>query len=393
MIDIANISKKAKLLFLVVVFISVNLYNLGFQARANDTSDINKVEKKLEAAQQDLTESQGALKTTQGQINTTASLISQAKSEISRKETEIKNMEERINLNHDILASYIQEMYYSDQNAISTLLLEAENFDNYFGNFDQILNAKEKVLNLIEETKKYQSDLENAKGELANKKVQHEKLLVAKQAEKSAIVSDINETQLTIVQLQAKLNKLRSALSGFLGKSYSMEDVIDAVKNAEKETGVRKEFLFAVLDKETDLGRFTGGCNYKKSKMGSANEKIFKSICDEFRYDYDKAKVSCPLSYGIGGAMGVAQFMPTTWAGWSSKIAAVTGNSPADPWKLEDGIVGMALKLKAGGAGSKSGEYQAAAMYYCGGNWKRTVCKNYANTVISWSKGYDDYFK
>ena len=103
-------------------------------------------------------------------------------------------------------------------------------------------------------------------------------------------------------------------------------------------------------------------------------------------------KVSCPLSYGIGGAMGVAQFMPTTWVGYKSKISSITGNSPADPWDLEDGIIGMALKLKAAGAGSKSGEYKAAAIYYCGSRLERAVCKNYANSVVSWAKGYDDYF-
>jgi hypothetical protein len=236
------------------------------------------------------------------------------------------------------------------------------------------------------------------KEELAEKKEEHEKLLAQKQAEKNEIVSDINESKLTISQLQAKMAKLRSRLSSFLGKSFSMDDVIDAVKYAEKKTGVRKEFLFAILDKESDLGRFTGGCTYKNSKMGDTNEEIFKHICDKLGYDYKKVKVSCPLSYGIGGAMGVAQFMPSTWgdpdgspSGWRPQIKNKVGHEP-DPWDLEDGIMGMALKLAAAGADKKSGEYKAAAMYYCGGNWTRTVCKNYANTVISWSKGYDDYF-
>jgi membrane-bound lytic murein transglycosylase B len=189
------------------------------------------------------------------------------------------------------------------------------------------------------------------------------------------------------------MSKIRSTLSKFLGESFDMDDVVDAVTLAEKKTNVRKEFLFAVLDKETDLGRFTGGCTYEKSKMGSTNLNYFKEICDDLGYNYKKMKVSCALSYGIGGAMGVAQFMPSTWMGYKDSIASKTGNDPADPWKLEDGIMGMALYLKNKGGDKKSGEYQAAAMYYCGGNWKRTVCKNYANTVISWSKGYDEYFK
>ena len=283
-------------------------------------------------------------------------------------------------------------MYFNDQDLGGVLALSEESFARYFQNFDQALNAKEKVLSIMGEIKEDKKKIEEVKEELAEKKEEHEKLLAQKQAEKNVIVSDINESQLTIAQLQAKLNKLRSRLSSFLGKSFSMDDVINAVKFAEKKTGVRKEFLFAILDKESDLGRFTGGCTYKESKMGETNLNYFKDICDSLGYNYKKMKVSCPLSYGIGGAMGVAQFMPSTWIGYKDNIASKTGNKPADPWSLKDGIMGMALYLKNKGGDSKSGEYQAAAMYYCGGNWKRTVCYNYANSVIAWSKGYDDYF-
>jgi membrane-bound lytic murein transglycosylase B len=128
--------------------------------------------------------------------------------------------------------------------------------------------------------------------------------------------------------------------------------------------------------------------------MGDTNLKYFKEICDDLGYNYKKMKVSCALSYGIGGAMGVAQFMPSTWVNYkyAPVIAKITGNSPADPWNLKDGIIGMALYLKDKGGDKKSGEHTAAAAYYCGSNLSRTVCQNYANSVISWSKGYDDYF-
>ena len=126
--------------------------------------------------------------------------------------------------------------------------------------------------------------------------------------------------------------------------------------------------------------------------MGDTNLKYFKEICDDLGYDYKKMKVSCALSYGIGGAMGVAQFMPSTWMGYKDAIASSVGHSPANPWKLKDGIMGMALYLKNKGGDRKSGEHTAAAAYYCGSNLSRDVCQNYANTVISWSKGYDEYF-
>ena len=394
-------SKKVVLVF-VIAFMAALDFGAGFSGvRAEEEAgdvrkDINKVEDQLEKEQKELEQSQSTLNVTQSEINITAGLINKTKNEITRKETEIESLNRRIGLNKKILEEYVQEMFIiSQSDQMIGLAISDSLMSEYWADFDQMISVKEKVLMILEEINQDKSDLGKAKEELAEKKEEHEDLLADKYVEKKEIVGEIVETQATIAQLQAKLSKLRSALSKFLGESYTMDDVIDAVKYADKKTGVRKEFLFAMLDKETDLGRFTGGCDYKKSKMGSNNEKIFKSVCDDLGYDYKKMKVSCALSYGIGGAMGVAQFMPSTWAGWSSKISAVTGNKPADPWNLTDGIIGMALKLKAAGAGNKSGEHYAAKVYYCGGPgskyWK-THCEAYANTVVSWAKGYDDYF-
>jgi peptidoglycan hydrolase CwlO-like protein len=389
---------RKKIIYLLLAIFLVAGFNVdSFSAIAKDDEDdikksLNKTQEQIDKEEKELQQSQSNLNVTQSQINTTAGILSQTKTELSKKEQELNDMENRIELNRNILIAYAQQIYYGDQEENWALALNDNDFNDYFENLDQILNTKEKILAVIDEINSDKEKSEKIKNELAEKKEQHEDVLADKQAEKNEIVADINETKLTIAQLQAKLSKLRSTLSKFLGGSYSMDDVIDAVKFAEKKTGVRKQFLFAMLDKETDLGRFTGGCTFKNSKMGSKNESIFKDICKKLGYDYKKKKVSCPLSYGIGGAMGVAQFMPTTWTGYNSKISAVTGNKPADPWNLEDGIVGMALKLKAAGGNKKSGEYKAAATYYCGSRLYRTVCKNYANTVISWSKGYDDYF-
>jgi len=326
------------------------------------------------------------------QVTTTKSKIEQTAEEITRKETEIKNLNDQVTLYKKFLTTYLQEVYFGNQDPVMKLAVANQSLDAIFGNDEQMLNVKEKILRILEEISASQLQLGEVKEELADKKEEHESLLQQQKAEQYAIANNIQETKLTIAQLQAKQSKLRSALSNFLGEDFDMNDVIDAVKYADKKTGVRKEFLFAVLDKETDLGRFTGGCTYKKSKMGDTNLKYFKEICDDLGYDYKKMKVSCALSYGIGGAMGVAQFMPSTWMGYKDAIASSVGHSPANPWKLKDGIMGMALYLKNKGGDRKSGEHTAAAAYYCGSNLSRDVCQNYANTVISWSKGYDEYF-
>ncbi|PIP26742.1 MAG: hypothetical protein COX31_00690 [Candidatus Moranbacteria bacterium CG23_combo_of_CG06-09_8_20_14_all_40_16] len=390
--------RKIALIFLIGLFGFFNFLN--FPVKAADDSDeikekIEKYEDKLEDVTKELQQSQGLLQKTTREVMTTRSLIEKTSSEITRKEAEVKNLNNRIELNRKILSEYVRQVYYNDEESLLVrLALGEDSLGGILGNLNQSLGIKDRILNLLEETKKSKEELEKVKTELTGKKEEHEELLVIKKNEQAEIQQDVRETQITLAEIQQKMSKLRSTLSAFLGKSFTIDDVVKEVTYASGKTGVRKEFLFAVLDKETDLGRFTGGCTYKNSKMGATNEKIFKGICDDLGYDYKKMKVSCPLSYGIGGAMGVAQFMPSTWINpkYAPRIAAITGNKPANPWSLKDGILGMALYLKDKGGDKKSGEHTAAAAYHCGSNLSRTVCQNYANSVISWSKGYDDYF-
>lgn len=381
---------------------------LGKDDEEDVLKDINKVQDKIEDAQAVLNQSTTQLQTTQSQINSTAYKLNQTETEIERQEREIAALENRIKLNQSLLQDYLRELYWNHEtDALVEMILFKDNWQKIVLQDDNLLTTKEKLLFLIQEINKSKDELEGKKNKLEEVKETHEELLAKKQAEKNEIVSDINETKLTISQLQAKMSKLRSTLSKFLGSSYDMDDVVDAVKYADKKTGVRKEFLFAMLDKETDLGRFTGGCYYSKGSnpvkkhMKEADRDVFKIIMDDLGYDKNDKKLSCWPGYGYGGAMGIAQFMPTTWAGYNGKggyapkIASKTGNDPANPWRLEDGVMGMALKLAAAGATKKSKEHYAAKVYYCGGPsspyWDNR-CEAYADTVISWSKGYDEYF-
>jgi len=45
-------------------------------------------------------------------------------------------------------------------------------------------------------------------------------------------------------------------------------------------------------------------------------------------------QVSCPMSFGWGGAMGPAQFIPSTWILYKSKLSSILGKTP-NPGILE----------------------------------------------------------
>lgn len=398
--------RKLKLIFLIVLFVFLNFSFSGhFSYGADDAEDIqNKLDKyqdKAEKAQKQLDQSQTELQKNQSQVNLTKSLIQKTETDISRKEKEIDNLNQRIELNKKILEGYIQEMYFSDKDTMLSLALENKDFNGLVSNFDQMVNVKGKIITTLEDINQSKQEIEKAKAELADKKEDHEKLFSVQQGQQYEIKSDIQEVQASLSQLNAKINKLKGELSKLLGSAVSYKNVVDAAAFAAKVTGVRKDYLLGVLVVESNLGRYTGGCDFKESKMSGARAETFKSICKELKYDYKKMKVSCPpRSYkGTGGAMGVAQFMPDTWVGYKSSITSVTGHNPPDPWSLTDGVVAMALKLaKVSGvtAHKKSAEAKAYCVYLAGNNWA-SYCDNkgvnYGEKVLYWADNYEKMLK
>lgn len=398
-----KISKKkmALLFFITVFFITSVFLSENKTLAAEDAEDIqDKIEKyqdKQEAVQKQLDQAQSSLAKNQSQMSVTKNLIQKTETDISRKEKEIENLTQRIELNKNLLRGYLQEAYWDDQDPTLEMLLNSENLSYAVENFDQMLSVKEKMLSVLSDMNNSKKELDEASAALSEKKEDHEKLLSVQQGQQYEIKSDINEAQATLSELNAKINKLRGELSKLLGSSVSFKNIVDAAAFAAKVTGVRKDYLLGVLVVESNLGRYTGGCNFKESKMSGTRAELFKNICKELDYNYQKQKVSCPpASYkGTGGAMGVAQFMPDTWVGYKSSIAKVTGHNPPDPWNLTDGVVAMALKLsKVSGvtAHKKSAEAKAYCVYLAGGNWA-SYCDskgvNYGEKVLYWADNYE----
>jgi peptidoglycan hydrolase CwlO-like protein len=394
-------SKKAFLLLSILVFLILDL-RAGLVVFAGD--DVEDIKDKLDATldkkdavEQALNNAQLRLQKNQVQLSTTKNLLEKTETDISRKEKEIENLNQRMTLNKKILESYLQELYYEYQDPVPRLVFSEADFRDIFGVSDQMISIKEKALSAISDIKKTKEEIESAKEDLATKADDHEKLLSIQQGQQYEIKSDINEAQASLSELNAKINKLRGELSSLLGSSVSFENVMDAAKFAAKVTGIRKDYLLGVLVVESNLGRYTGGCNFKESRMSGTRAAIFKDICKELDYNYNKQKVSCPPSgyKGTGGAMGVAQFMPDTWKGYKSRIASVTGHNPPDPWNLTDGVVAMALKLtQVSGvtAHKESAEAKAYCVYLAGGNWA-SYCDskgvNYGAKVLYWADNYE----
>jgi len=398
--DMGNVKRKALLVFLIMLFAGVNFFSYGnFQAKADTAVEIqNKLDdlqKKQKAAEKELAAQQSSLYKNQAQISATRAVINQINTDIARKEMELSDLENRARINQTILAEYIRQIYYADQenDPLVKLALFDGNLNDMLANFDNSVSIKAKIIDSLQIINDAKIATAQTAANLADQQQGKRQVLKAQQVQQAQIQSDIQDTQDTLANIQKKFDQLQSDLNSLLGTSYNAQDIKDAVSFASDKTGVPKGFLVGVLKVETNLGANVGKGTYKKD-MNPNQWSTFTAICKALNYDPNKRPVSRRICYnpkakdhcgGWGGAMGVAQFIPTTWQAYSSQASSITGHSPANPWSLTDGVVAMALKLKRtpGVTSGKTSAYKQAACSYLG-----ACSSSYINAVLYWADNY-----
>jgi membrane-bound lytic murein transglycosylase B len=376
-----------------------------------DTSELqdklDATQEKIDAAQKQLNAAQALLSKNQVQVSTTKNILSKTELTISQKETEMDNLRKRIELNKEILAEYLRQAYYNDQeDPLVRLAIENNSLDMLVANADQLDNFKEKILVTLDEVKQSSDELVQVKQELVTQKETHLEILNDKLAEQGDLKVEVQDAQDTLANIQKKFAQLQSDLNALLGSNYNAVDIKEAVSFASGKTGVPKGVLYGFLKRETDLGKNTGQCTYadvervsipgykKYGKRFQASidrlyyrEKLFNNIIKEL--GYKSKKVSCTIPFSSagpnqGGAMGVAQFMSDTWLAYESRISAQTGHGNPDPWNLTDGVMALAIKVKsAGGTSDSPAAIRRATTSYYG-----IFSQSYYNTVLYWSKNY-----
>ena len=105
---------------------------------------------------------------------------------------------------------------------------------------------------------------------------------------------------------------------------------MEYAKLAEDLTGVRSAFLLGLIKQETNIGKNVGTASWKVSMKSSRDAPIFFEITRLLGINPNEIKVSARQSGGWGGAMGPAQFIPSTWAlyGGFKKISSRVCSSP-----------------------------------------------------------------
>lgn len=240
---------------------------------------------------------------------------------------------------------------------------------------------------------RYIQELEKKRAEL--KEVEKQGLLKVTKGEEARYQKILTENQKTATAIRSELFLLRGS------PAIPFEKAVEYANAAWRVTGVRQAFLLGVISYESELGANLGTGNYLDDlyncykmigyKTSAEKQKTaFLDITSELGYDPNVMPVSKAPYYGCGGAMGPAQFMPTTWQLYKGKVAQVTGHSPPDPWDPYDAFMAAALYLKDGGAaaGGYTAERKAALRYFAGSNWWKSSYAFYGDDVMDLALKY-----
>ena len=357
-------------------------------------------------------------------VNVTLNKLSQ---DIIDTQKNINQTENKIDTHRDAIAHSLQNLREADKQTVLTIVMGNSKLSDFFQNINNVLLVQDNIRSSLEEVTNLRQNLLAQKEELNAQKEDTENLRaiqLAQQKQTETIQKEKNtvlkttkgkesEYQKLLQQNQVKAAEIRSRIFELLGGGQlTFEKAYNYAKLAESATGVRAALTLAILDRESKLGKNVGQCSYKTAMHPTRDMPYFLDLLNRLGIDpeSDAAKVSCPiLAHGsYGGAMGPAQFIPSTWKLYESKIARVSGNNPPNPWNNSDAFSATAVYIADlldsasckdyANANKNTVPYQqllercAAAKYYSGSSWY-TYRSFYGVPVVEKANSFEDDIK
>lgn len=328
------------------------------------------------------------------QIKARALTIAQIKDGISAKQQGINSLDIKVVQGEQSIAQMIRAANQIDNNFTIELVL-GNSLTQFFRDLDDFDTIQRSLHNAftafaaqrsdltarkaaLEDQQQEQSDLLQLQvvqqGSMKTIEKQKKDLVTAAKGQEANYQKVINTKRQTAAQIEAQLFALRDTTA----KNVSFGDMYAYAKEASAKTGVRPAIILGILAEESNLGQNVGTGNWKVDMNPTRDAPVFLQICSQLGLNPDSMPVSKKPWYGWGGAMGPAQFIPSTWVQYADRIAAITGQNPPNPWNPRTAAFATALLMKDNGADARTPEAERlAALRYLAG-WKNASKSAYA---------------
>lgn len=360
-----------------------------------------------ESLKRDLSVLENRIKKINLQIQATDLQIRRISSRVRDTQSAIYESQVKISRQKDTLAKSLRAIYESNQASMLEILMANSSVADFFADlsaFQAIQVRAQAELDHVYALKRVLEDQESAlldakeeqvalllvqtnqKGEADNVRKAKDQLLTLTKGKEVLYQEFKKKAQKSAAEIRAQLYKLRG------GGELRFEEAYQLAKMAGDAIGVRPALLLAVLSKESSLGRNVGRCSWRTAMHPTRDQPAYLQITQDLGIDPDSMLVSCPiLSDGAyGGAMGIPQFLPSTWVLYKDRIKSVIGRIPS-PWSAPDAFVATALYLADAGASRKTYEAEriAAAKYYAGGRWSYFL-RSYGDRVMELAENFQE---
>lgn len=353
------------------------------------------------------------------QIKATATQIEILGSEIGDTTRDITSLEARAAEHERQIGALLQTISTASDTPWFVTLLDEGGLGDAFVEFSSIEQIIARLEVSSRELTAFRSQLAERSAALEEKRGAEQNFLSIKTLQQTEVVKSAKEQRTLLDETHGKeaeykaqiadhkrrADEIRSRIYELLGieERVSFGRAVELATWAGGQTGVRSALLLAVLTQESNLGKNVGTCN----RPGDPPEKSWRVVMKPERdhapflavtgalgRDPDTTPVSCPMrdksgkQIGWGGAMGPAQFIPSTWVRHEGEIRAVTGRQP-NPFDLRDAFLAAAILLKANGASAQTAEAEwAAAMRYFSGSTNPRF-RFYGDNVLALATGYE----
>lgn len=348
--------------------------------------------------------------------------IRQIKDDVTELQRGIGVLDSKVVAGQKSLAQIIRRTREIDDLTLVELAL-GSSFTDLFEDIDDFEKVQEAMGESFREIAAARSDLSSRKSALEDKQQEERDLLQLQQLQKKDLQNAEQEKKTLVVAAKGQeanyqkviaekkktATQIRNALFGLRdGGAIPFGTAYQYAKEASAKTGVAPALILGVLRQETNLGENVGKCLVTNSpdkgdgvgkNSGTPIRRVMKPDRDvdpfmqltaELGIDPSTQVVSCPQSSGYGGAMGPAQFIPSTWMLYKSRLAAATGDRVPNPWDPRTAIFATAMLMADNGAdqGTRESERRAALRYFAGANWSKPSYAFYGTGVLKYRDQY-----